>query len=483
MIRNRDTRASVTAKIDGILDEWGGIINEPAPTTWGGVRTRLNKVEAYNSLPAIAAKDSGSSAREKINALLSLENYRKLDLDFVNDQFLLIGPGGASGRIADFVNFSRASDATYFDASGAMQTAASNEWRLDHDPATGEALGYRAEGGGTNLMPWSSDLSQAIWSMTNWTATPGQPSFKPGEAATLLTSLGGNGNVRTNNIAIPGSAVTASVYVRKVTGPTDANQFAARNASRGETWNIVNLNYDTLATTNAGGVKIATTEFLARRLADEWAQIAFRNSADISAAENFWLYLLAAGNTVPADQAALAFGAHIRTGAVLDSYIPTAGAAATRAADNLSHAIPVATEGTVAIRARTALGRGAQQVLWQADAGNSTSSNRVVIARSSNGEIICLVNYDGVDVVTLDLGSAADGLEIDVAFSWMQGRFAASLNGGEPVVETSYTGPVPALSRGFAGGVNGDSAWFGTIARTTLLDHALSPEQLQDIAP
>lgn len=59
--------------------------------------------------------------------------------------------------------FSRGSDATYFDASGILRTAGPGVLRLDHDPATGKALGARLEGARTNLLPYPNDFSK-------WTA-------------------------------------------------------------------------------------------------------------------------------------------------------------------------------------------------------------------------------------------------------------------------------------------------------------------------
>src|SRR5690606_423354 len=43
------------------------------------------------------------------------------------------------------VTFTRASDATYWDSLGALQTAQPNEPRFDYDPVTGESLGLLIE--------------------------------------------------------------------------------------------------------------------------------------------------------------------------------------------------------------------------------------------------------------------------------------------------------------------------------------------------
>ncbi len=56
--------------------------------------------------------------------------------------------------------FSRASEATYVDANGIIQTAAVDEPRFNHDPETGEFLGLMLEESRTNLKTWSTDYTK-----------------------------------------------------------------------------------------------------------------------------------------------------------------------------------------------------------------------------------------------------------------------------------------------------------------------------------
>lgn len=64
---------------------------------------------------------------------------------------------------SDPISFTRASSATYFDANGVMQTAASGERRYTHDPATLEPLGLLIEEQRTNLATYSDDLLNTGW--------------------------------------------------------------------------------------------------------------------------------------------------------------------------------------------------------------------------------------------------------------------------------------------------------------------------------
>jgi hypothetical protein len=67
----------------------------------------------------------------------------------------LMTPGSLDGRIT----FTRASTATYFDATGTMQTAAVNAPRWDYDPVAHTLNGLFIEGASTNVLLNSSALT------------------------------------------------------------------------------------------------------------------------------------------------------------------------------------------------------------------------------------------------------------------------------------------------------------------------------------
>jgi hypothetical protein len=62
--------------------------------------------------------------------------------------------------------FTRASSATFFDASKVMQTAASDEPRFDHDPFTGESLGLLIEESRTQLLEQTDTLATQTKTVT-----------------------------------------------------------------------------------------------------------------------------------------------------------------------------------------------------------------------------------------------------------------------------------------------------------------------------
>lgn len=87
---------------------------------------------------------------------------KTLHYNFATDRSL-------TARAGPTLGISRASDATYWDSAGVLQTVGSNVARFDHDPVTLASLGLLSEPAATNLVRYSQDLSQALWAKTNCT--------------------------------------------------------------------------------------------------------------------------------------------------------------------------------------------------------------------------------------------------------------------------------------------------------------------------
>ena len=79
---------------------------------------------------------------------IEVNKVPSLDLRFADRKSLVDTISGEN-----LIDFSRSSSATYVDADGVIQTAASNIPRFDHDPVTGESLGLLVEEARTNYTP------------------------------------------------------------------------------------------------------------------------------------------------------------------------------------------------------------------------------------------------------------------------------------------------------------------------------------------
>ena len=118
-----------------------------------------------------------------------------LDLNFMN-------PGVLDPRIT----FTRASSATYIDASGFIQMAATNAPRWDYDPVTHALRGVLIEEQRTNVLLQSGDMSNAAW------AKSGVPMAVTG-----------------NNVIAPDGTLTASRVV--LPAVSSASSFTLLNQS------------------------------------------------------------------------------------------------------------------------------------------------------------------------------------------------------------------------------------------------------------
>jgi hypothetical protein len=122
------------------------------------------------------------------------------------------GPNGLELRgKATPITFSRASQATYFDAAGNLQIAGNNVLRIDHNPATLECLGLLSGSQATNQWRYSEPESGQV-------LTTGTVGFDatPRRGFSKWATIGAGGNyIRSVDLplALTGSAYTLSAFV------------------------------------------------------------------------------------------------------------------------------------------------------------------------------------------------------------------------------------------------------------------------------
>lgn len=97
-----------------------------------------------------------------------------LTMNFLTNSYSLLGT--AYNNLTAFLtatggSFTRTSTATYFDATGTLQTATAGTPRFDHDPVTLAARGILIENTRTNAYQRSAEFNNAYWTKTAITAT------------------------------------------------------------------------------------------------------------------------------------------------------------------------------------------------------------------------------------------------------------------------------------------------------------------------
>ena len=227
----------------------------------------------------------------------------------------------------DVLDFSRASTATYFDSNGVLQSAAIDEPRFDHDPVTGEPEGILIEESRTNLLLWSEDFTQSGgWlSVINGTLTVSQETSPDGTGVfhkivpdenVTATLDGYNFSLAENStvvisIFVKGGAGQINVRLRDLTGVNGPH--LSFNPSNEDTY---------ISTGVAGGF-----ERLGGGVYRIWAAVP-TGSGTGSPRARFQFSGFPDGIYI--------WGAQLEEAPTPSSYIPTAGAPVTRAADALT---------------------------------------------------------------------------------------------------------------------------------------------------
>lgn len=135
------------------------------------------------------------------------------------------------------------------------------------------------------------------------------------------------------------------------------------------------------------------------------------------------------------------WGLQTEAGSFVSSPIPTTTVAVTRAADTHTRTVTLPAGGfCYLVKGRTALGTSGTQTFHRLDDGTDNEYARV--SRNSSGHIIVDVVTGAGSVAALDLGAVADDTTFLVGVKVAANDFAASLNNGTCVTDSSGAIPV-----------------------------------------
>jgi hypothetical protein len=207
------------------------------------------------------------------------------------------------------LTFSRASTATRVNASGLIETVASNVPRLDYLGSTCPKLLLEPQR--TNVVPYSQQLSQ--WSLTNATLTSNDAISPDGtQNADKIVTTSAGCDVKYVNVSVSASTTyTASFWVKLTSGSGLQGRFYDNTNST----NIEYYVYDSQLTIG------------------EWSRVTrtFTTPAGCTSIQ-VWYLASSSSSSVTAHF----WGFQAEVGAYATSYIPTTTAAVTRLADSFS---------------------------------------------------------------------------------------------------------------------------------------------------
>ena len=254
---------------------------------------------------------------------------------------------GTATDLVSAATHTRASSATYVDASGILQTAAINEPRVGHHIWNGTAWvdeGYFHESEArTNLYSSSNDFSTGTVFVADEVATAQDETGPDGlTSAWTISDDGVSGVSGTSRIALAQVATTSGDYTASFYLKAGNNSWIYLSNAN---WNIGNgQTYFNLSDGTIGTVQAGVTPNI-----EDVGNGFFRCSVTMTettggvSSRTFLCIADEDGNqfiTQDGTNSIIAYGAQFEVGSTPSSYIPTAGATVTRAADAMT--IPAA---------------------------------------------------------------------------------------------------------------------------------------------
>jgi hypothetical protein len=394
------------------------------------------------------------------------------------------------------ITFTRASNATFFDATGTLQTAANDTPRFDH--SGGSSLGLLIEeartnsirnsqaGGSTNGVIGSGGAMPTNWAIGSnltsngvsteviGTGTESGLSYidlkisgtPTGTAASVIRA-----ESTTQVVAADGQNWTHSLYAKLTAG--DLTNVTLLHSIRGtDASGTTIVGQSTSPAITPNGNALTTQRVSVSRTMSDAAVVRVHGviSVGLTASQAIDLTL-----RIAAPQ--------LEQGAFATSYIPTTSAAATRAADS-AVVTPISSfynqaEGTLFAEAST-FAQDTSRVVFEF--GDNTTSNRLNITRNaSTATANFTTTVSGVAQAALSKSSIfSAGTTAKVISAYKQDDFAATANGDSVGFDTS--GSLPTVSRMAIGSTNTLGAhWCGHIRKIAYWPRRLSNTLLQQL--
>ena len=369
-----------------------------------------------------------------------------LDLRFADNKSLVNATTGQN-----LVTFTRASSATYVGSDGVIKTAATNEPRFDHNPTTGESLGLLVEEARTNLVLRSEEFNDAAWTKAA-TSVSANAVVAPDNTLTadkLVEDTANNTHIvqpSTSPSYVSGTVYTYSVFA-KAAERTVVQLRVSASATFSASFNL---------STGIASQLAANTTASIIAFANGWyrCSITFTATATAVGASRVGLMLNETTSTYTGDGTSglFAWGAQLEAGAFPTSYIPTVAATVTRAADVASitgsnfSSWYNQTEGTVFSDCVSTFSSTQVLVNIAATAANTaTSAISLASNLTSSQKRVRVRDAASADQASLGLGGSSSGSRTRIAAAIKANDFAASLDGGAALTDTTGTVPTVVL--------------------------------------
>ena len=346
---------------------------------------------------------------------------------------------------ADF-DFARSSTATRVNSNGLIESVASGQARLNYEIEGGlvnTKPSLLLEPQSTNLVTYSQDYTQSVWTKENITVTSNAVISPDGtKNASILTDTSTNGQHRITTSALfsaDGNNRVFSVFVKKGT-----SRYCAINHVAGFTSsvNTVIFDFDTASYVATGRSDYIDEVFTAKHYGNGWYKIAFRSDLNTASYNRLSIGLSNGTSYTDTNYAGtgatvFVWGGQVEQQSYCTSYIPTNGSVQSRANETCNGAgtssILPSEEGILYAEFST-LDDGTDRKAITMSQGVS-QSNRVLLAYES-GNVRAFV-YAGVLKCDFSI-SVSSVLDFNkVALLYKENNFKLYINGSLVGSDTS----------------------------------------------
>jgi hypothetical protein len=395
-------------------------------------------------------------------------------------------------RVDPRVTFTRASTATYFDASGTLRSAANNAPRIDYDPSTLAAQGLLIEEARTNSIRNNTMVGAVAGTPgtlpTNWTS--------PG-LGTLTQEVVGSGVINgIDYIDLRYSGTTSNISFRE-----DFDSSTQISAADGQTWtnsfwvalvggsttNITSIASRITENTSVGGFVVGGSgSNLVSSLSSTLTRVSqtrtLSGGGTVARVSPGILFSYSSGVAI---DITLRIGLpQLELGAFATSVIPTTTTALTRAADvasvNTLSPWYNATEGTLYSEGSVASFAATPAITSFSD--GTDTGNLIQTNTSSLGVVRLRVTIGGVaQVNNMSSGvTATANITFKSASAYKASDFAISVNAAAAATQASGSVPTPTQLRLMQTG-SGGSISTGYLRRIVYYPRRLSNAELQTL--
>jgi hypothetical protein len=397
-----------------------------------------------------------------------------------------------SKNFSDIITFTRASTATYFDASGTLQSAATDAPRFDYNPSTLAAQGLLIEEGRTNVLAYSEQFNDAYW-------TKGNSSITANAATSPSGTLTGDKLVEdaTNNthrVAATSISVTSgTVYTLSLFAK--ASERSAIQLSLGADASAFPLTQAIFSLVGAGSFTTVsgTPNAVITNIGNGWYRCTISATASATTASAVIRFFLCNGTASGSDtylgdgtSGLFFWGAQLEAGAFPTSYIPTTTTALTRSADvasvNTLSPWYNSASGTLYVQGILVGGTAATFPYQSALVGSNANNDSIGVNWGANaGTMRWNVRVGGASQVDQNAGSGKSaGSSYKFAGRYATNDFQLAVDGTLGTPDT--TGSLPTITALSLGGPvsfqTGASVW---LQRVTYYPRGLANAELQAI--